>query len=436
MSAMSLTFGDFIERRRKIGVIGLGYVGLPLVLAFEKYYSVVGYDISEQKIVDLRNGIDSTNEVGNERLSQSQSSFSSDPKDLKECDFIIVAVPTPIDDAKTPDLSPVRGATETVAQNLKSGAVIVFESTVYPGVTEEICRPILESYGHEYKRDFHLGYSPERINPGDKDRGFESILKVVSGDDRDVLKLVSQIYGQVVTAGVYEASSIKVAEAAKVIENVQRDVNIALINELAILFEKLNIDTSEVLAAAATKWNFIKLSPGLVGGHCIGVDPYYLTHKAEQLGYHPQIITSGRRINDSMPAYIAGQTIKKLIQAGCRVKNANVLILGVTFKEDVPDTRNSKVKDLIEELISFSCKVFAVDPFVDEIELMSKFGVTEPTDHIVFDAIVLAVPHRDFISVVKMEDIASASDGRVALIDIKSCFPVGTFSERILHWRL
>ena len=436
MSEIRFTLEDFTEGRRKIGVVGLGYVGLPLLLSFEKHFSMIGFDISDEKIKSLIDGIDDTNEVGDQKVRESKSLFTSNANDLAQCDFIIVAVPTPIDAAKTPNLTPVIKATETIAQNLKKGAIIVFESTVYPGVTEEVCQPILESYGHSHKEDFHLGYSPERINPGDKSRTFESILKIVAGDNSNSLRLISQIYNEVVTAGVYEAGSIKVAEAAKVIENVQRDVNIALMNELAIVFEKMGIDTTEVLEAAGTKWNFIKLSPGLVGGHCIGVDPYYLTHKAEKLGYHPEVITSGRRINDSMPKYVAEQTVKKLIEAGARVKDANVLISGLTFKEDVPDTRNSKVKDLIEELKQFSCNVFARDPYVQESEIEDIFGAQIPTDKLHVEAFILAVPHRGFVTTETVNELASKSSDRLVLIDIKSFFPLGTFSENILHWRL
>lgn len=436
MNKIQFTIEDFTEGQSKIGVVGLGYVGLPLLLAFEKHFSMVGFDISDHKINNLKAGIDDTNEVGNHRVLESKSLFTANAADLAQCDFIIVAVPTPIDDAKTPNLDPVISATETIAENLKQGAVIVFESTVYPGVTEEVCKPIMESYGHLHKKDFHLGYSPERINPGDKSRSFESILKIVAGDDSDSLKLISQIYNKVVTAGVYEAGSIKVAEAAKVIENVQRDVNIALMNELAIVFDKMGIDTGEVLEAAGTKWNFIKLSPGLVGGHCIGVDPYYLTHKAEKLGYHPEVITSGRRINDSMPKYVAEQTVKKLIEAGSRVKDANILISGLTFKEDVPDTRNSKVKDLIEELKQFSCKVFAVDPYVEKSEIIKLFGAQTPEQEINIEAFVLAVPHRGSVSVESINKIASQTNTRLVLIDVKSHFSTGTFGENILHWRL
>ena len=436
MNGSNLTFEDFLELRYKIGVVGLGYVGLPLLLAFEKHFSMIGFDVSDKKVADLKAGIDDTNEVGDERVRQSNSLFTSDPEALACCDFIIVAVPTPIDDAKTPNLKPVISATKTIAQNLKRGAVIVFESTVYPGVTEEVCQPILESYGHVHKVDFHLGYSPERINPGDKSRSFESILKIVAGDGKDTLALISQIYSQVVTAGVYEAGSIKVAEAAKVIENVQRDVNIALVNELAIVFEKMDIDTTEVLQAAGTKWNFIKLSPGLVGGHCIGVDPYYLTHKAEKLGYHPEIITSGRRINDSMPKYVAEQTVKKLIEAGTRVKDANVLISGLTFKEDVPDTRNSKVKDLIEELKQFSCRVFAKDPYVEKAEIEKQFGAFVLEEQINVEALILAVPHKGSVTVDSVNRLANTNNTCMVLIDVKSYFPLGTFGKNILHWRL
>ncbi|MCO4783726.1 MAG: nucleotide sugar dehydrogenase [Candidatus Cloacimonetes bacterium] len=425
---------EFLSKEKKIAIIGLGYVGLPLLIAMEEYFSMAGFDISSDKVQQLNDGIDATLEVGDERIAKSTSLFTDDPKELKQCDFLIVAVPTPIDAAKNPNLGPVIGATNLIAQNLKKGATIVFESTVYPGVTEEVCKPIFEKSGYVHGVDFHLGYSPERINPGDKEHGVTDILKIVSGDSEESLRLISAIYGKVITAGIYEASSIKVAEAAKVIENTQRDVNIALMNELAILFDKLGIDTRSVLEAAGTKWNFIKMTPGLVGGHCIGVDPYYLTHKAEEVGYHPQIILAGRRLNDGMSKYVAEQTIKQVIQKGFKVKNAKVLVLGVTFKEDCPDTRNSKIRDLIEELQSYSCKVTAIDPYVDNNDIQSQLN-TEPFDkEDKFDAIVFGVSHKQFLDAQKIQKYFNP-EGAV-FIDIKSAFPLGTFAQNVAHWRL
>ncbi|PCJ17056.1 MAG: hypothetical protein COB02_14465 [Candidatus Cloacimonadota bacterium] len=424
----------YLSKEKKIAIIGLGYVGLPLLIAMEEYYSMVGFDISSEKVKQLNDGIDVTLEVGNERISKSKSTFTDNPEKLKECDFLIVAVPTPIDSAKNPNLGSVIGATKLIAQNLKKGSTIVFESTVYPGVTEEICKPIFEELGHKYGIDFHLGYSPERINPGDKEHGVIDILKIVSGDTKETLKLVSQIYGKVIKAGIYEAQSIKVAEAAKVIENTQRDVNIALMNELAILFDKLNIDTKAVLEAAGTKWNFIKMTPGLVGGHCIGVDPYYLTHKAEQVGYHPQIILAGRRLNDSMPKYVAEQTIKQIIQKGFRVKNAKVLMLGVTFKENCPDTRNSKIIDLIQELQSYSCDVTAIDPYVENQKIEKDLKTIPFDKDIKYDAIVFGVSHKEYMDSKKIQKYFNP-EGSV-FIDIKSAFDIGTFSDNTSHWRL
>jgi len=427
---------DYLSAKCKVGVIGLGYVGLPLLLAFEQYYSTVGFDISHTKIEALRNGVDETNEVGNEVLSQSTSVFTSDAADLADCDSLIVAVPTPIDEFKTPDLQPVIRATQLIAENLKPGTVIIYESTVYPGVTEEVCLPVLEACGHIHGKDFHLAYSPERINPGDKEHRLESITKIVSGDSPETLDFVADLYGKVITAGVFRTRSIRVAEAAKVIENIERDVNIALMNELAIVFERLGIDTGDVLEAAGTKWNFIPMFPGLVGGHCIGVDPYYLTYKAEQTGYHPQIITSGRRINDDMGRYIAEQTVKKMIQAGHRVKGAKVLILGVTFKEDVPDLRNSKVVDIIRELKSYACQVYARAPHVPGELIREKFEALVPEAQDRYDAVVLAVPHTQFSNL--LQDLGSMflSDVTGVFIDVRSKFTSQDLPSNILHWRL
>ena len=343
-----------MQHQRKISVVGLGYVGLPVAVAFGKSEQTIGFDINEERLAELRNGHDRTNEVTDQDLAATQILFTSKTAELAQADFHIVAVPTPVDDAHQPDLTPVLKASETVAKALKKGDIVVYESTVYPGVTEEICVPILELIsGLVCGVDFTVGYSPERINPGDKEHTFTKIKKVVSGQDQATLDIVADVYGSVVTAGVYKAATIKVAEAAKVIENTQRDLNIALMNELALIFDRMGIDTLDVLEAAGTKWNFLKFKPGLVGGHCIGVDPYYLTHKAEKLGYIPQVILSGRRINDGMGAYIAQQTIKQMIHAGHPIAGSTVTVLGLTFKENCPDLRNSRVIDIIRELQDF-----------------------------------------------------------------------------------
>ncbi|MBK4995865.1 nucleotide sugar dehydrogenase [Pseudomonas sp. S37] len=362
---------------RKVSVVGLGYVGLPVAVAFGKHGPVVGFDINEGRLQELRTGHDRTNEVTQEELAQGQIEFTSQTDVLAKADFHIVAVPTPIDDAHQPDLTPVVKASETVGKALKQGDIVVYESTVYPGVTEEICVPILERVsGLKCGVDFTVGYSPERINPGDKEHTFTKIKKVVSGQDAATLDIVADVYASVVTAGVHKAASIKVAEAAKVIENTQRDLNIALMNELALIFDRMGIDTLDVLEAAGTKWNFLKFKPGLVGGHCIGVDPYYLTHKAEKLGYIPQVILAGRRINDSMGAFIAQQTIKQMIHAGHPIAGAVVTLLGLTFKENCPDLRNSRVIDIIKELEDFGVTVQVFDPEAAAEEAEHEYGVT------------------------------------------------------------
>jgi UDP-N-acetyl-D-galactosamine dehydrogenase len=383
-----------------IAVVGLGYVGLPLAVEFGKKYATIGFDLSAVKIAAYRNGVDPTGEVSSEALrAVKKLSFTTDATELRHADFIIVAVPTPVDAAHQPDFGPLLSASATVGANLKRGATVVFESTVYPGATEEICVPVLEQRsGMQWKRDFFVGYSPERINPGDKEHTLTRITKVVSGDTPETLERVASIYSSIVTAGVYRASSISVAEAAKVIENTQRDLNIALMNELALLFHKIGIDTTEVLEAAGTKWNFLPFRPGLVGGHCIGVDPYYLTHKADKLGYHPQVILAGRRINDGMGKYVAEQTVKQMIQAGSPVKGAHITVLGLTFKEDCPDIRNSRVIDVVHELTSYGLRVHVHDPVADPAEARSEYGVELeqwddlPRGH----AIVAAVAHRAF----------------------------------------
>ena len=381
---------------RKISVVGLGYVGLPVAVAFGKHGPVIGFDINENRLEELRAGQDRTNEVSATELGDTQIEFTSKPEVLAQANFHIVAVPTPIDDAHQPDLTPVVKASESVGTALKKGDIVVYESTVYPGVTEDICVPILERVsGLKCGPDFTVGYSPERINPGDKEHTFTKIKKVVSGQDAATLEIVADVYSSVVTAGVYKAGSIKVAEAAKVIENTQRDLNIALMNELALIFDRMGIDTLDVLEAAGTKWNFLKFKPGLVGGHCIGVDPYYLTHKAEKLGYIPQVILAGRRINDSMGAFIAQQTIKQMIHAGHAIANAVVTVLGLTFKENCPDLRNSRVIDIIRELEEFDVQVQVFDPVASSVEALHEYGVTSLSLNELKPAaaIVVAVAH-------------------------------------------
>ncbi|HLR21308.1 MAG TPA: nucleotide sugar dehydrogenase, partial [Tissierellaceae bacterium] len=354
------------DRKEKVSVIGLGYVGLPLAMSFANVADVIGFDIAEEKINNYINNIDVTKEVGSKVLKETTASFTSNPKDLKKAKFHIVAVPTPITKDKTPNLNPIKGASRTLGQNLTKGSIVVYESTVFPGVTEEICVPILEEEsGLEYGIDFKVGYSPERINPGDKVHRLENIVKVVAGMDEESLYIIANIYELVVEAGIHKAENIRVAEAAKVIENAQRDINIAFMNELSIIFDRLDIDTKSVLEAAATKWNFLNFSPGLVGGHCIGVDPYYLTYRAEETGYHSQIVLSGRKINDNMGKYVAENTVKLMIKANKQVKGAKVAILGLTFKENCPDTRNTKVIDVINELKEYGVKTLVHDPQAD-----------------------------------------------------------------------
>ncbi len=383
-----------------VAVVGLGYVGLPLAVEFAKVFPTIGFDLSEAKIEHFRRFSDPTGEVSREQFEQARLlTVTSDPAQIAQADFIVVAVPTPVDDAHQPDFSPLVSASRTVGTHMKRGAIVVYESTVYPGATEEECIPVLEQHsGMKWKADFHVGYSPERINPGDKEHTLTRIVKVVSGDDDATLEAVAGLYSAVIKAGVHRASSIKVAEAAKVIENTQRDLNIALMNELALIFEKIGIDTLEVLQAAGTKWNFLPFRPGLVGGHCIGVDPYYLTHKADKLGYHPQVILAGRRINDGMGKFVAEQVVKRLIRSGRNVKDAPVIVLGLTFKEDVPDLRNSKVIDVIRELESFGARVFVHDPVAQTDEARHEYGVElTPWDELPQAcAVVAAVAHRNY----------------------------------------
>jgi len=423
-----------------VAVVGLGYVGLPLAVAFGKIGPTIGFDLDQNKVDSYRHFCDPTGEVASQELQAAKYlHVTTDPAALKEADFVIVAVPTPIDSAHQPDFGPLVRSSRTVGEHLKRGAVVIYESTVYPGATEEICVPILEQRsGLRFQRDFHVGYSPERINPGDKEHTLTRITKIVAGDDAATLAQVADLYGSIITAGVYRASSIKVAEAAKVIENTQRDLNIALMNELSILFHKLDLDTQEVLEAAGTKWNFLPFRPGLVGGHCIGVDPYYLTYKADKLGYHPQVILAGRRINDGMGKYVAEQTIKQMIQAGSSVKGAKVTVLGLTFKEDCPDLRNSRVIDVIQELESYGVQVFVHDPVPAQNEAHEEYGIALLSwDALpVADAMVLAVAHKEFLGR-DAEWFAAKIRPQGAFIDVKAKFSISALQACGLSvWRL
>ncbi|EPA0845060.1 nucleotide sugar dehydrogenase [Enterococcus hirae] len=392
-------YNDILEKKEKISLVGLGYVGMPIAVAFAKKVGVIGFDLNEEKIGQYKSGVDPTKEVGDKAIQETTVEFTSNPEDLKKAKFHIVAVPTPVNDDHTPDLTPVESASRTVGQNLVKGSIVVFESTVYPGVTEDICIPILEEEsGLKCGEDFKVGYSPERINPGDKIHRLETIVKIVSGMDEESLDTIAKVYELVVEAGVHRASGIKVAEAAKVIENSQRDINIAFMNELSIIFHKMGIDTKEVLEAAGTKWNFLKFYPGLVGGHCIGVDPYYLTHKAEQLGYHSQVILAGRRINDDMGKEVANSAIKLLIQNKKSVSNAKVGIFGFTFKENCPDTRNTKVIDIVNELNEYGLEPVVFDPEADADEAHRIYGVEfeNESDMNELDIAIIAVNHSQF----------------------------------------
>ena len=385
----------------KIAVIGLGYVGLPLAAAFSEKYEVTGFDVNAARIEELKSGYDRTLELSAEQMKKAIENgmkFSLNLDDIKDCNFFIVTVPTPIDKNKRPDLTPVVKATQSVAKVLKKGDIVVYESTVYPGVTEEICVPLLEQSGLKFNEDFFCGYSPERINPGDKEHTVTKIKKITSGSTPEVADKVDEVYRSIITAGTHKAPTIKVAEAAKVIENTQRDINIAFMNELAMIFNKMNIDTNAVLQAAGTKWNFLNFRPGLVGGHCIGVDPYYLTHKAQELGFHPEMILAGRRINDNMGKYAAGEVVKLMIKRGVLINSARVLVLGLTFKENCPDIRNSRVIDVIEELRDFGCRVDVYDPWADETEVKREYGLTplKSFDEADYDCVVIAVAHDKF----------------------------------------
>jgi UDP-N-acetyl-D-galactosamine dehydrogenase len=431
------------NKEEKISIVGLGYVGLPIAIAFAKKVNVIGFDISQEKVELYKKGIDPTKEVGNDAVKNTTVEFTYNPEDLKRAKFHIVAVPTPVRDDHTPDLTPVESASRTVGRSLTKGSIVVFESTVYPGVTEDICISILEKEsGLKCGIDFKVGYSPERINPGDKVHRLETIVKVVSGIDEESLDIIAKVYELVVEAGVHRAESIKVAEAAKVIENSQRDINIAFMNELSIIFNKMNIDTKSVLKAAGTKWNFLNFFPGLVGGHCIGVDPYYLTYKAEQIGYHSQIILSGRRINDDMGKYVVENLIKLLIKAGASVKDAKVAILGFTFKENCPDTRNTRVIDIVNELKEYGINPMIADPEADSEETKHEYGIEfdlieEIKD---MDAVIIAVGHDQFLKYTQTDLNKMFKDGKnesKVLLDIKGIFNRKNYEELgYIYWRL
>lgn len=416
-------YEDLLNKNTKLAVIGLGYVGLPIALEFAKKLSVVGFDINPGRVEQMRNGEDPSCELDASEFENRDIVFTADPADLKDVTFFIVAVPTPIDDSNLPDLRPLVGASKTVGGVLKKGDYVVFESTVYPGCTEEDCVPVMEEVsGLKWLEDFNVGYSPERINPGDKEHSLTKITKVVSGDTDESSELIAKVYEMIIEAGVHRASSIKVAEAAKIIENTQRDVNIALINELSIIFNRVGINTYEVLEAAGTKWNFLNFSPGLVGGHCIGVDPYYLTHKAKQLGYHAKIINSGRYVNDSMGFYIGKQTVKRILSKGKNIMDARVLVMGTTFKEDVTDIRNSKVCDVIRELESFAVNVDVVDPHADSDQVFEEYGYRlVPEAGKGYDAVIVAVNHREYAAM-GPQDFKDLMTDKGILVDIKGLF--------------
>ena len=435
-------YEKIVAGEEKVSLVGLGYVGMPIAVAFARKIKVVGFDLNEEKIKLYQNGVDPTNEVGDEVIRNTTVDFTSDPTKLREAKFHIVAVPTPVNSDHSPDLKPVEGASKILGQNLTKGSVVVFESTVYPGVTEDICVPILEKEsGLKCGVDFKIGYSPERINPGDKVHRLETITKIVSGMDEETLDTVAKVYELVVEAGVYRAESIKVAEAAKVIENSQRDINIAFMNELSIIFHKMDIDTQAVLNAAGTKWNFLKFAPGLVGGHCIGVDPYYLTYIADQLGYHSRIILAGRRINDGMGKYVAESLVKNLIKTDIPVKKAKVAILGFTFKENCPDTRNTKVIDIYNELGEYGIRPLVVDPAADVDEAKRLYGITFGTMEDIkdMDAVIIAVAHSQFMELNKdrISSFYDAKHSQKVLMDIKGVLNRQDYlTGDFLYWRL
>lgn len=438
---MMHAFSALQDRSVPVAVVGLGYVGLPLAVALARQFRVIGFDINATRVQELTQGHDRTGEVDDAALQAVTIEYTSNPEAISTAGVVVVAVPTPIDGHRTPDLRPVRGASITVGTHLRKGTVVCYESTVYPGLTEEICVPLLEEHsGLTCGKDFWVGYSPERINPGDKVHTLETIVKVVAGQDPATTDLLCQLYGAIITAGVHRASSIKVAEAAKVIENTQRDLNIALMNELSIIFDRMGIDTLEVLQAAATKWNFIRFSPGLVGGHCIGVDPYYLTFKAESLGFHPQVILAGRRINDFMGKYVAETCIKKLFQGGCRTQGARVGVLGFTFKENVPDLRNTRVIDVVRELEEYAVTVLVHDPVCDPAEAHEEYGLTLNSldDFHDLDAVIVAVPHQAFKALTPDAVRAMLSDpNKALLLDLRGLFePDAWHQAGFDYWRL
>ncbi len=422
------------EREFRLGIIGLGYVGLPLAVEFGKHLPTVGFDLNATRVAELRRGHDNTLEVGDDELaSASHLSFTTEGGELVQCNVYIVAVPTPIDAAKRPDFRPLQGASRTVAQVLSPGDIVIYESTVYPGATEEVCVPLLEQgSGLTFNRDFFCGYSPERINPGDKEHRLPSIVKITSGSTPETAATVDRLYKTIITAGTFAASSIRVAEAAKVIENTQRDVNIALVNELALIFDRLGIDTAEVLAAAGTKWNFLPFRPGLVGGHCIGVDPYYLTHKAQEVGYHPEMILAGRRINDHMGHYIASSLIKLMVRKGIDVAGSRILILGLTFKENCPDLRNTRVIDIIRELQDYGVTVDVYDPWVDPEEAAREYGINllRQLPQQAYSGVVVAVAHHQFTAM-RVEQIRDLCLERAVLYDVKGLFPKDLVDGRL-----
>ncbi|MDY6797800.1 MAG: Vi polysaccharide biosynthesis UDP-N-acetylglucosamine C-6 dehydrogenase TviB [Pseudomonadota bacterium] len=418
---------------KRIAVVGLGYVGLPLAAAFGEKREVVGFDINAKRIAELKDGVDFTREVSRDELAAARHlSFTDALEDIRDCQIYIVTVPTPIDEHKSPDLTPLVKASETIGKVLSAGDIVIYESTVFPGATEEVCVPVLEKVsGLVFNQDFYAGYSPERINPGDKEHRVASIMKVTSGSTPEIAEEVNALYAAVITAGTHKASSIKVAEAAKVIENTQRDLNIALMNELSMIFSRLGIDTHEVIAAASTKWNFLPFKPGLVGGHCIGVDPYYLTHKAQAIGYHPEIILSGRRVNDNMGPYAASELVKAMIKAGQTIARARVLVMGFTFKENCPDLRNTRVIDVVKELREFGCNVDVIDCWAESREAEEEYGITlldEPGSD--YDALLLAVPHREYAGKSSAELRGMMKDNGV-LFDLKGVLPLGESDIRL-----
>lgn len=430
-------YKELLDKKKNLAVVGLGYVGLPIALEFAKHFRVIGFDINESRVDMMRRGIDPSKELDAEAFKGKDITFTSSLSDLRHAHFFVVAVPTPVDEHNVPDLKPVISASRSIGQAIKKGDYVVFESTVYPGCTEEDCVPVIEQLSElQMGRDFKVGYSPERINPGDKQHTIEKITKIVSGSDAEALEEIAKVYGQIIQAGIYKAASIKVAEAAKVIENSQRDINIAFMNELSIIFDRMGIDTQEVLAAAGTKWNFLKFFPGLVGGHCIGVDPYYLTYKAAQMGYNPQVILSGRRINDEMPKHIAKKLVQTLIQQGKNPGQCKVLVMGITFKEDVSDIRNSKVADLIKELQGFSVNVHISDPHASPNEVAHEYGLamTEKiSDN--YDAILVAVAHREF-KTLPIEHFQNLMGERPVLFDLKGILDKQPKRNDLIYWRL